>query len=400
MNRGLNFGFIGLGQCGGNIANEYSKLGYEAVAINTSSTDLEGLTKIDKTKRLLITDKDGVEGAGKNPNVGEQILTEQIDSVMTFIQTVFNSSYSKLFVCLGLGGGSGCGMVEVLSQVLSEIGFEVSVIGTLPNDVEAGRVKLVALSTYEKISNLSCVTNIFLVDNEKISKRIPGISLKSKYEFANSNIAKQLNSINEYSQKPSTIASFDAKDLETVLSAQGLCIINEIVIDDIERLKEDSYLTLLFSRAMELSISPDLDFDNLECLGAVFLFDLPENTGKNIKEKALKLLQQKVGDPFDMFYGIYESNKRKKGTLTVLLTGINVNNAKRIHEMSEAFDEKSEEYRKKFERTNDFNYANKKSDMMNQFSFDRKKTENKSKTVASGKSILERLKEKNNKSDK
>ena len=29
---------------------------------------------------------------------------------------------------------------------------------------------------------------------------------------------------------------------------------------------------------MELSISPDLDFDNLECLGAVFLFDLPENT--------------------------------------------------------------------------------------------------------------------------
>ena len=77
---GLNFGFIGVGQCGGNIANEFNKLGYKSIAINTSNTDLMKLNNIQKNNRLLINT--GVQGAGKNPEIGRRALEEHIESVM------------------------------------------------------------------------------------------------------------------------------------------------------------------------------------------------------------------------------------------------------------------------------------------------------------------------------
>jgi len=396
MKRGLEFGYIGLGQCGGNIANKYAMLGYDAVAINTSSTDLKGLSKIKETHKLLIKDKEEIEGAGKNPDIGEKILTNEIDTVVDFIKAIFNKKYSKIFLCLGLGGGSGCGMVEILSQVLNEFGYEIGVIATLPNEVEPARVKLVALSTYEKIANLSCVTNIFLVDNEKVSKRIPGISLKAKYEFLNTCVAEQIDNINILSQRPSTITSFDAKDLETVLSPRGISIINEVTIDDVDKIKEEVYLTRLFSDSINLSIGADIDSDKLECSAAVFLFDLPKNTGKNIKEKSLQLLQNKVGNPFDVFYGIYESERtNKKGTFTVLLTGIDVSSVKRIQDMSKDFEEKAGEYEKKFNRNNNVNYSNNKTDMLSKFSFNKNKQNTSEVVKKEGKSILDKIKEKN-----
>ena len=61
----LKIGFVGVGQCGGNIANEFAKLGYPTVAINTAKPDLEKLTNIRMEHRLLISL--GIQGAGKNP---------------------------------------------------------------------------------------------------------------------------------------------------------------------------------------------------------------------------------------------------------------------------------------------------------------------------------------------
>lgn len=54
------YGFLGVGQAGGNIANHAAKIGYRSIAINYSQRDLESLDQIEQKLKLV-----GSEGVGK-----------------------------------------------------------------------------------------------------------------------------------------------------------------------------------------------------------------------------------------------------------------------------------------------------------------------------------------------
>src|SRR5690554_4876873 len=159
---GLNFGFIGIGQCGGNIANEFTKLGYKAIAINTAKSDLLKLDNIQKNNKLLINT--GVQGAGKNPEIGRRALEEHIEDVMHLINLVFDESIDMIYVCAGLGGGTGSGITPLLTQVLTEQGIKTGVIATIPSEIESPKVQIVALNAFEEISHIEGLGSFFIVD--------------------------------------------------------------------------------------------------------------------------------------------------------------------------------------------------------------------------------------------
>lgn len=388
MNVGLKFGFIGLGQAGGNIANEFSKLGYEAIAVNTSSTDLELLKNIHPNKRKMINI--GIQGAGKNPEIGREALERNINEIYELIQDVF-TDVDKLFVCAGLGGGTGSGMLPLMLELLCEQGLEVSVITTFPSNIESTRVKVVALSAFGEITKINGVTSIFVIDNEKAAKRLPNIGLQKKYEILNRQFSEQLDYVNKLCVEPSLMA-FDAKDLEVVLNTRGITIINEVVIENTDELREDLTLANLLKNSIESSVGPS--YDEIDAGSAVFLFELPEGQGKYISEKSMELINLKTGNPFDIFYGIYENqkNEKKMGIMTFILSGLSLQDIPRLTKINEEIDSKEKDIEKLFQMQKE-SYDTKVGGILNRIN-GKQETKKTGFQSTNANSVLERLRSK------
>jgi len=359
---GLNFGFIGIGQCGGNIANEFNKLGYKSIAINTSNTDLLKLDSIQKNNRLLINT--GVQGAGKNPEIGRRALEEHIESVMRLIGQVFNNDMDMLYVCAGLGGGTGSGIAPLLTRILTEQGFQVGMIVTIPSKIESPKVQIVALNAFEEISQIEGISSLFVVDNAKSAQLPSQMGFKTKYSIINENIALKLDQINKLTMEATDVA-FDARDFHTLISVRGYAIISSVSIGDISELKETEVLAQNVRKALETSIYADTEFNRSR--GAAFLFELPEGGGHYITEQAVLKMQEELGMPFEMFTGIYERRGMKRDVkLHVVATGLPFP-FERLREIQTDLETKADGFQALFEKSQTQVYKGSGKDLLSRF---------------------------------
>ncbi len=127
---------IGLGQCGGNIADEFARLGMKAriqrkiniitgaFAVNTDIADLTGLTTIkpDYQHRILIGgQKTSGHGVGKVNELGAEIAKEDSDKIIDAIRTTELFPETDAFlVVAGAAGGTGSGAIPTVTQYLKE----------------------------------------------------------------------------------------------------------------------------------------------------------------------------------------------------------------------------------------------------------------------------------------
>jgi len=127
---------IGLGQCGGRIADEFARLNRKAqsqrrieivtgaFAVNTDAADLSGLTTIkrDYQHRILIGGrKTGGHGVGKINELGAEIARDDADKVIDAIRTTKRFYETDAFLLIaGAAGGTGSGALPVLTQHVKE----------------------------------------------------------------------------------------------------------------------------------------------------------------------------------------------------------------------------------------------------------------------------------------
>ncbi len=127
---------IGLGQCGGRIADEFARLnrkassqrGIEIVtgsfAINTDVTDLSGLARIkpDVQHRILFGGrKTGGHGVGKINELAAEIAKEEADKVIDAIRVTKRFAETDAFLLIAsAAGGTGSGAIPVMTQFIKE----------------------------------------------------------------------------------------------------------------------------------------------------------------------------------------------------------------------------------------------------------------------------------------
>ena len=127
---------IGLGQCGGRIADEFSKLNKKAhrqrgieiitgaFAVNTDAADLSGLTSIrhDYQHRMLIGGrKTGGHGVGKINELAAEIARDDADKVIDGIRATKRFYETDAFLLIAsAAGGTGSGTIPVITQHLKE----------------------------------------------------------------------------------------------------------------------------------------------------------------------------------------------------------------------------------------------------------------------------------------
>jgi cell division GTPase FtsZ len=127
---------IGLGQCGGRIADEFARMNMRAralrgldvisatVAVNTDVADLSGLLTIksDYAHRVLIGGRrTGGHGVGKINHLAAEIAREDGDKVIEAIRNTNRLSEADGFLLIaGAAGGTGSGSIAVLTQQVKE----------------------------------------------------------------------------------------------------------------------------------------------------------------------------------------------------------------------------------------------------------------------------------------
>ena len=176
---------IGLGQCGGRIADEFARLNKRAhatrglsiitgaYAVNTDIADLSGLLSINPAnERILIGGKKTQgHGVGKINELGAEIAHEDADKIIDIIRRTEGFGETDAFLLIAsAGGGTGSGTISVFTQYIKERYIDKPVYNliVLPFDHEVQTEDRTVYNVATCLKSTYLVADaIFLIDNQR-----------------------------------------------------------------------------------------------------------------------------------------------------------------------------------------------------------------------------------------
>ena len=198
---------VGLGQCGGRIADEFARLNSRAhahrgmniitgvFAVNTDAADLSGLSAISKDHRhriLIGGRKTGGHGVGKINELGAEIAKEDADKIVDAIRTTKGFFETDAFLLIaGSAGGTGSGAISVLTQFLKERYIDKPVwdLVVLPFEHEEATEERTVFNVATCLKSCYSVADaVFLVDNQRYVRK--DSSIQSNVSKINSMIVE------------------------------------------------------------------------------------------------------------------------------------------------------------------------------------------------------------------
>lgn len=247
--RALDIAVVGLGQAGGNLAAEFSRIGYRALALNTAHTDLSSLASGNRQHGLTAEQRiyvgiDGYDGAGADLNYGRECIQENADRIRAAVARHAEGA-DVVILTAGLGGGTGSAVSELV-RVLSELDLPVIVMATLPNEHESGIAKVNAVRAVSDLVKQPNIGWIF-ADNSRLAHIHGGVSLDKYFEKVNSVIIQPLDSLNRLNSNPgmTPIRTLDGEDFRALLLSNGVMNYSETTLSTftveavIERMREN-----------------------------------------------------------------------------------------------------------------------------------------------------------------
>lgn len=338
------YAWIGAGQCGGRLVKSFYDLGYKKVlAVNTTHHDLD-LLGIPKDQKYLMDI--GAKGAGKDMERGKAAVQQYQQEILHLTRQTFGSQVDHIMVCVGAGGGTGggsaTGLIEIAKRYARYIGLsepdkKVGVVMTLPTVGEASS-PLVAQNAHKVAKELSQlaekrkISPLIIIDNEKVSKLYPGMTVKSFWPSINSTVAGLFDIFNRVSALSSTYTSFDPVDYHSIMEA-GSCAI--MGLTRVDKFNDKFAISQAVKRNLEKTLlASGFNLSTAKVAGCIVV------GGRKLMAE-VKGLQDNINYAFDVLSeitgkatihrGIYEDNKNFLRVYTII-GGLNAP-ARRLEEL-------------------------------------------------------------------
>lgn len=157
--------FLGVGQCGGNIAKQFYDAQYNSYFVNSNLGDLQTLG-VPTRNTFHIPSADGCnKDVAKAKEYGKLYYNQIIQTIHTQF-----SLYKNLFVTFSAGGGTGSGLAPILIQAIatSNPSLNVGAIIVLPDKGDSIQAKENALRCIEIVGRLleaGTLKNVYILDN-------------------------------------------------------------------------------------------------------------------------------------------------------------------------------------------------------------------------------------------
>ncbi|MEP7013929.1 MAG: cell division protein FtsZ [Verrucomicrobiota bacterium] len=210
---------VGIGGAGSNALDRVVLDGLERADLVAINTDVQSLaSSVAAVKVQLGRNVTRGLGAGGDPELGYQAAMESTDEIRQAL-----SGGRMVFICAGLGGGTGSGAAPVVAQIAREAGSLVIAFATLPFSFEGKRRSAQA---DEALARLNEVANaVICFENDRMGDMVaPKAGIHQAFAVADITISQSVRAIVNLIQRPGLIRiGFD--DLLAALRSQnGRCL--------------------------------------------------------------------------------------------------------------------------------------------------------------------------------
>jgi len=311
------FAIIGVGQGGSRMAETFWNLGYRRVCvINTAKQDLKFIN-IPEDRKLLLDHG----GAGKNPETAEKIFQDNAEEIWDFFHGKLGTTYDRVLVCAGAGGGTGAGGAPVVFKIVKDnTSASVGFISALPTKAEGNQVAKNAKRTMQKVVEYTkdgILSPLIVLNNEKIKELYPGLSINKFWTTANSSVCSLFHLFNKISSQDSSYTTFDKADLDSVLNS-GIITFGATPIKAEQANDTDISKAIRNNLKKNILAGADISTGNIAACVMVVNNKLMDEVPQEALEHGFEQLNRLLVKDNTVHRGIYTSNKPGIAVYTVI----------------------------------------------------------------------------------
>ena len=212
------YGFVGLGQMGGNVAKSVHAKEYPVMAANTARSDLDSLDIPEECKYHIL----GGYGSSKERKNAKQLLAENncenFDLLINEIKERTTDCH-VIFLMGSSGGGSGSAIVPATKMRLqAETDKIICVVTCMPDDNASIKECMNSYEFFRELETIEGGGATFIIDNNRNKDKL----------VLNEQFACYLGAFLNC-ETISTRGVVDRSEIENVLSQKGVCIVPESV---------------------------------------------------------------------------------------------------------------------------------------------------------------------------
>jgi len=191
---------IGVGGAGSNILDRAMLDGIDRVELATANTDVQSLTgSVTNLKIQLGRNLTRGLGSGGDPELGLAAAEECSDEIQAAI-----AGYDIVFVCAGLGGGTGSGAAPYIAKLAKDAGALVLVLATMPFTFEGRRRCAQAAASLQLIREHS--DGVICFENDRMAElTLPRMGIHEAFAAADVTISQSIRAMANLLLQPGLI---------------------------------------------------------------------------------------------------------------------------------------------------------------------------------------------------
>ena len=206
---------VGVGGGGGNTLNTMIDRGVEGVEFIAVNTDVQALERNLALRKLQVGERlTGGRGAGGKPEIGKNAANEDKAKLEDALDGA-----NLVFVCAGLGGGTGTGAAPVVARVARECGALVIAVVTKPFGFEANVRDKNAEQGIMELAD--CVDASIVIPNDRLMHLVEAsTTIDEAFGMVDGVLYNGVKSISDLIVGAGRI-NVDFEDLKSVMSEKG-----------------------------------------------------------------------------------------------------------------------------------------------------------------------------------
>ncbi len=209
---------LGIGGAGCNTVDRMMKANIKSATTIAINTDQKHLKMVDAHKRVLIgaSITKGL-GAGGFPEVAQKCAELSRDKLTEVI-----GENELVFLCAGMGGGTGTGAAPIIADIAKQQGAIVVSVVTYPFSLERARLKKAQWGLAELAKKSDTV---IVIDNNRLVSYVPNLPINEAFNLADAITTRAVKGIADTIMFPS-LMNIDYADVKSVMENGGVSLIS------------------------------------------------------------------------------------------------------------------------------------------------------------------------------
>lgn len=225
-----NIKVFGAGGAGCNTITWLFNKGINGATIYGTNTDALHLS-ITKADEKILMGKEITRGLGCGgwPQKGREAAKESLSELKKSV-----SNADMVFICAGMGGGTGTGSAPVIGQLAKEAGAVVIAVVTMPFECEKARIDKAEFGLQEL---REVVDTVIVIDNNRLVDIAGNLPMEQAFAVANELVSTMIKGIVETITLPSLI-NLDYADVSAIMKGGDVAVIGVGESDSSMRVEE------------------------------------------------------------------------------------------------------------------------------------------------------------------